>query len=307
MKYCCSKKIADKSYHKDMLNYQNLHELLDNVGEHDEIYLLDDSYYGKFYIKTPNLTIIGLDSYSKLTYDVSHGDIIRDTDGGDGIKVYGTTGSSSVTVKPEAYNLRCRNVEFENSYKRTKKGRTQAVAFKTEAKGGEYINCRFLSTQDTLYIEDNDNYFKNCYIEGDVDFIFGSGDAVITDSTINLLQVLDSSVYLCAPSTYLRNKYGLCFINCNIITDYNNPQYLGRAYYPTGALDIVKPRCIFIDCKFPNNFKPYLITMHEGDPTNYQFYLKNCIKNGEIISNYDDDELTNYYETYKKKLGDRYE
>ena len=72
----------------------------------------------QFYFETKNLTVIGLDTYSKLTYDVSHGDIIRECDGGDGVKVYGTTGSSSVTIKPQALNIRFENVIFENSYKR---------------------------------------------------------------------------------------------------------------------------------------------------------------------------------------------
>lgn len=307
MKYCCSKNIPDKTYQNDMLNYQDLKELLENVSEHDHIYLLDDSYYGKFYIKTPNLTIIGLDTFSKLTYDVSHGDLVRESDGGDGIKVYGTTGSASVTITPEAHGLICRNIIFENSYKRVKKGSTQAVALKTEAKGGEYVNCRFISTQDTLYIEDNENLFHECYIEGDVDFIFGSGDAVFSECEILLVEVMNSNAYLCAPSTYLKNKYGLCFIDCNIKSQNTNKTYLGRAYYPTGALDTVKPRTIFINCNFPSNFNEYLITMHEGDPVNYQFYLKNCKKEDDIISNYDDENLTIYYRDYAAFLIKRYE
>lgn len=303
MIYTCSKSLEDKKEYNGKINYNNLKELLEIVSENDTIYLLDDSYYGKFYFKTKNLTVIGLDTYSKLTYDVSHGDIIRECDGGDGVKVYGTTGSSSVTIKPQALNIRFENVIFENSYKRVLGKRSgQAVALKSEADNGKYINCKFISCQDTLYLEGNNNIIDNSYIEGDVDFIFGSGDNVISNSEIGLLKVLESEVYICAPSTYLWNKYGLLFINDKFISLGNNKKYLGRGYYPSGAIGPVKPRCMFLNCDIPADVELKLITMHEKDPKNYIYYYSNCKYNGEIKANYDDIGLDEYYITYYNSL-----
>ncbi len=49
-----------------------------------------------------------------------------------------------------------------------------------------FKNCRFLGFQDTLYPhgEKSRQYYKDCYIEGTVDFIFGWSTAVFEDCTI---------------------------------------------------------------------------------------------------------------------------
>jgi len=39
------------------------------------------------------------------------------------------------------------------------------------------FNCSFMSYQDTLFAARGRHYFKDCYIQGDVDFIFGSGQS----------------------------------------------------------------------------------------------------------------------------------
>lgn len=299
MKFTCGKELINKKEYNGMVNFTDLKELLNRVTDGDTIYLLDDYYYGKFYINTPNLTIIGNDNSSVLDYDVKHGDIIRDIDGGDGVKTYGTTGSASTTILPHAINIKISKVTFKNSYIRKSGDRnTQTVAIKTSALGGRFTDCQFIGTQDTLYVDESDNVFDNCYIEGDVDFIFGSGDAIFKNCEINLLQILDSKAYLCAPNTYERNKYGYLFYNCEVKGDGTNEKYLGRAWYPSKALDKVKPRAMFMNCHFEDNIKLEMITMHEGDPTDYQCYVSNCIQNEEEISNFEDEKIEQYYKDY---------
>ncbi|CAI0543602.1 unnamed protein product [Linum tenue] len=51
----------------------------------------------------------------------------------------------------------------------------QAVAFRISADTATFLGCRFLGAQDTLYDHLGRHYYKDCYIEGSVDFIFGNG------------------------------------------------------------------------------------------------------------------------------------
>lgn len=51
----------------------------------------------------------------------------------------------------------------------------QAVAFRISADTAAFVGCRFLGAQDTLYDHLGRHYYKDCYVEGSVDFIFGNG------------------------------------------------------------------------------------------------------------------------------------
>lgn len=51
----------------------------------------------------------------------------------------------------------------------------QAVAFRISADTAAFVGCKFLGAQDTLYDHIGRHYYKDCYIEGSVDFIFGNG------------------------------------------------------------------------------------------------------------------------------------
>lgn len=47
--------------------------------------------------------------------------------------------------------------------------------------GGEkaaFYNCKFYGFQDTLCDDKGLHFFKDCHIEGTVDFIFGNGKSI---------------------------------------------------------------------------------------------------------------------------------
>lgn len=46
------------------------------------------------------------------------------------------------------------------------------------------FNCGFLGYQDTLFDAVGRHYFKNCYIQGGIDFIFGWGQSYFEVSHI---------------------------------------------------------------------------------------------------------------------------
>jgi hypothetical protein len=51
----------------------------------------------------------------------------------------------------------------------------QAVALQVSGNQVAFYDCKFRGKQDTLYDHRGRHYFRNCYIEGSIDFIFGDG------------------------------------------------------------------------------------------------------------------------------------
>ena len=48
------------------------------------------------------------------------------------------------------------------------------MALRVSADNAAFVGCKFLGAQDTLYDHTGRHYYKECYIEGSVDFIFGN-------------------------------------------------------------------------------------------------------------------------------------
>lgn len=248
-----------------------LKEALDKASCGDVIYLEDRIYYEKIVIEVPNLTIIGKKN-SKISYNVSHGTLIPGTN-----KKYGTTGSASVLVKDNATGFTAINVTFENNFDSVGQKNAQAVALKIECNNSKLDSCKILGKQDTLYIDyGKNNLVKNCYIEGDVDFIFGSADCTFENCIIKALKTEKNVAYFTAPSTYINNQEGFNFKNCTFICDKDLDCYLGRPWFPGGALMPVYPKVKFINCKLDENIKLYLKKMHENDSSSYIFGIENC-------------------------------
>lgn len=61
---------------------------------------------------------------------------------------------------------------------KAKESTERAAAISIEATYVEFLNCKFYSSQDTLYTGGSPLYFKNCLIEGETDYIFGESNAV---------------------------------------------------------------------------------------------------------------------------------
>jgi pectinesterase len=111
-----------------------------------------------------------------------------------------------------------------------------------------FVNCRFLGFQDTLYLfaDKGRQYFKNCYIEGTVDFIFGWSTAIFDQCTI----FCKTSGYVTAASTNEGVAFGFVFLNCKVIGSApENSFYLGRPWRPFA-------KTVFINCFMDKQVKP---------------------------------------------------
>ncbi|MDT0677871.1 pectinesterase family protein [Autumnicola musiva] len=136
----------------------------------------------------------------------------------------GTTGSTSFFIFADGF--RAENISFENSAGPV----GQAVAVRVDGDKVIFENCRFLGNQDTLYLHGRDSrqYYKNCYIEGTTDFIFGWSTAVFEDCEIFCKE---GGHYITAASTEESAEYGFVFIDCKITGDAPaNSFYLGRPW-----------------------------------------------------------------------------
>lgn len=65
----------------------------------------------------------------------------------------------------------------------------QAVAFRISGDKAYFSGCGFYGAQDTLCDDAGRHYFKECYIEGSIDFIFGNGRSMYKVSTLMPLTV----------------------------------------------------------------------------------------------------------------------
>ncbi|MFJ9160268.1 pectinesterase family protein [Streptomyces griseoviridis] len=132
---------------------------------------------------------------------------------------YGTTGSATTTVQGDGFTARA--ITFANDWLRADHPDitgTQAVAIKVQGDRSAFTNCRFLGHQDTLYADSISlaafarQYFADCYVEGDVDFVFGRATAVYERCRFHTLSRTDlgSAPYgfVFAPSTAVANPRG---------------------------------------------------------------------------------------------------
>lgn len=129
------------------------------------------------------------------------------------------------TVLVEGDDFSATNLTIKN----TSGDHGQGIALSVVANRAKITNCTISGNQDTLYLSGNGTkqYFKDCYIEGTTDFIFGSATVLFENCTIHSIK----SSYITAASTPQGTPFGFVFKDCKLTAD---PQatavYLGRPW-----------------------------------------------------------------------------
>lgn len=103
------------------------------------------------------------------------------------------------------------NLTFEN----TSGDRGQAMALRIDGDRAVIRNCRLLGWQDTLMVNKGRHYFRDCYIEGRVDFIYGSATAVFENCEIRS----KAGGHVTAASTPEDKPFGYVFLRCRLTGD----------------------------------------------------------------------------------------
>ncbi len=148
------------------------------------------------------------------------------------------------TLKIQGSRITLKNITIENNSARL----GQAVALHTEGDRLTFINCRFLGHQDTIYTGNGKcrHYFKDCYIEGTTDFIFGPSTVWFENCDI----LCKANSYITAASTPQDVPYGYVFNNCHITAAPNVEKvYLGRPWRDYGYT-------LFMNCDLPRQIRP---------------------------------------------------
>lgn len=236
-------------------------------------------YHEKITIDRPFVTLEGTGESNEdtvLTFD-DYANFMME----DGMK-RGTFRSYSVFI--DANDVTLRNLTIENA---SGDSLTHGQAIALYADGDRLLvdSCRLLGHQDTLFtgplppkeIEKNGfigpkqfapringrQYYRNCYICGDIDFIFGSATAYFEDCTIESLRHFPEGYsednsdliqgYVTAASTPEGQDYGYVFSKCRLVSGECPPGtvYLGRPWR-----DFAKT--IFAGCFFGEHIHPAL-------------------------------------------------
>jgi PelA/Pel-15E family pectate lyase len=178
----------------------------------------------------PYVSFIGENAETtKLTYKISNKDA-------------GSTSAAYATYIG-GHDFHAENIAFENSFGTG----SQAVAILVEADRAVFRNCRFLGWQDTLYAKNGRQYYKDSYIEGHVDFIFGQAAAVFENCRIHS----KADGYIAAPMRFAADEpSGFVFLNSTLTSENTEKGiYLGRPWRDYG-------RTVFINTKMDAAIRP---------------------------------------------------
>lgn len=138
----------------------------------------------------------------------------------------------------------------------------QALALRIDGDRAMVTNSRLLGWQDTVMLNNGRHYFRDTYIEGRVDFIYGSATAVFERCEIRS----KNGGYVTAASTPPDRAYGFVFIDSRLTGDpapWVDPTgkipakavtrpplaYLGRPWRPHGSV-------VFINTEMGAHIQP---------------------------------------------------
>lgn len=132
-------------------------------------------------------------------------------------------------------DFRAENITFQNTAGFTA---GQAVGLRIEGNRASLKNCSIIGNQDILFLSGSGvkHYFKDCYIEGTTDFIFGAATAVFQHCHIHSKK----NSHVTAASTNSIIPYGFVFFDCKLTADTNiNKVSLGRPWSPTASVTYI--------------------------------------------------------------------
>jgi len=173
------------------------------------VYIKQGTYKEKLHLdSTKNFVeVLGESKFNTvLTYDDHTGKVAPDG------KTIATPTSYSFLIAGD--NFIGENITFRNDA-----GFTAGQAVAVEAKGDKVVfdNCRFIGNQDIVFLnsERSRQYYKNCYIEGTTDFIFGQATAWFEGCHIHSKK----NSHVTAASTPQSHMYGFVFNDCSLTGD----------------------------------------------------------------------------------------
>jgi len=179
--------------------------------------------------------------------------VLRGTDAASTVITYsdhvgmpGITTPSSTSVLVQANDFTAENVTFENAAGYTA---GQAVALNVEGDRASFWHCRLVGNQDVLLLATGGSrqYYRDCYVEGTTDFIFGASTGVFDHCVIKSKK----NSFVTAASTPAGQAYGLVFLDCQLMADTTLAKkvYLGRPWRPQAQV-------VYLRCELGGHIAP---------------------------------------------------
>lgn len=245
---------------------QYINETLKKAARGDTIYLTAGIYHEKVEILTDGIILTGdgADKTIITNHDFYH-KIMPDYNECNTFRTYTCyVGADNVTIS---------GITVENSSVPSRKY-GQAVALHVDGNHFYCYDSILKSAQDTLFTgplpmdlvaryqgflppyqleaRPSVQHYKNCTIQGDVDFIFGGATALFEDCEILTIykegqKSFEANSYICAPSHAEDTPFGYLFYRCHIAAEPKvSNVYLGRPWRDYGC-------AAFIDCTMGNH------------------------------------------------------
>lgn len=211
--------------------YKTVQEALDAVPLNNkipiEIFIRKGVYKEKLHLDSSKnfVTLKGEDKNTTvLVYDDHTGVVTASGE------VINTMTSQSFYIKAD--DFRAEDLTFENNAGMTA---GQAVAVRIDGDRIVFVNCRIMGFQDTLFTggADSRQYYRDCYIEGSTDFIFGASTALFEYCHIHSKK----NSHVTAASTPEAHSFGYVFKKCILTADTGvNKVSLGRPWRPYASV-----------------------------------------------------------------------
>ncbi len=240
-------------------DFESVQQAINSVkpDTYAEIFIKNGYYFEKVVLDKPNITLTGEDAEN--TVIVYNDSAYRKDEKGEPL---GTMRTATFEITRNAENTVLKELTIQNS---AGYGKIvgQAVALASGGDKTTVINCRLIARQDTLMLppcfkEAAKNpdlyirqYFENCYIEGDVDFIFGGAAAMFKNCELFCTRrPTGYNCFITAASTPENADFGMVFTDCTVGGNAEpHTVYLGRPWTPgaktvfinTKASDVLNP------------------------------------------------------------------
>jgi len=207
----------------------DLQSVLDQAPAGAVIHLSEGIFRQKILLRTQNLTLIGAGADKSVLIWNDHARKPHPI----GYE-YNTFRTYTLAVCADGVTLR--NLAIVNDAL-SPEVKGQEIALSVLGDNFHMDNCRLRSTQDTLFagpLPDDligryegflldslrrgghlRQFYKDCLIEGTVDFIFGCGDAIFENCQIRSLCDARNIGYIAAPAHELRQQQGYFFRACH--------------------------------------------------------------------------------------------
>ncbi len=237
--------------------YKSISDILSLIKPYTTIYLDNGIYHEKIKINCDNISIIGESENNTI---ISFSDYA--------LKIH-KDGKEFNTFRTPTLHLLGKNIELKNLTIKNESGigkiYGQAVALSLTGDNITLDHVTLEAHQDTLFLGplpkdlqirylgflENDELvdlekrrylIKSSKIIGDVDFIFGTGNAYFLNCEI----ISNGDGFITAPATEKEDFYGFTFFKCKFLKYNANHVYLSRPWRDYG-------KAVFIDCLYDNH------------------------------------------------------